>query len=232
MRRGWLADAVLVALFAALTAAVAAGWTHGLDLAVRDWVDSHRPQPAYVIARGLNYLGQAGPLTIAAGLLALALVRRAHSVRPLLPVIAAYAAVLLAVGPIKVLTDRAAPHAPHPHPEEFLSGGVSYPSGHAANIVVWSGVIVAMLAALAPAAMTPAARRASRVAPIVVVAVVTTYLGFHWLTDTVAGLIAGLLLARLLCRVRWDDVPLHRLPGGRRLAARGWFGKVPDLALR
>jgi membrane-associated phospholipid phosphatase len=66
----------------------------------------------------------------------------------------------------------------------------------------------------------------------VLVAVVTTYLGFHWITDTVAGLIAGVLLYRLLRRVPWDDVPLHRVPGGRRLAARGWFGKVPDLALR
>ena len=73
---------------------------------------------------------------------------------------------------------------------------------------------------------------ALRLAPPVLVAVVTTYLGFHWITDTVAGLIAGLLLYRLLRRVPWDDLPLHRLPGTRRLAQRGWLGKVPDLALR
>jgi membrane-associated phospholipid phosphatase len=234
MRRGWLADAVLVALFAALTAAVAAGWTHGLDLAIRDWSDSHRPTPAYVIARGLNFLGQGSPLAILAAALAGLLAWKAHSVRPLLPVAAAYLLLMATVGPVKVLTDRAAPHKPPatPHREEFLSGGLSYPSGHTANTVVWYGVLVLLLAALAPAALRPAARRALRFGPPVIVAVVTTYLGFHWVTDTVAGLVAGLLLDRLLRRVRWDDVPLHRVPGGRWLAARRWLGKVPDLALR
>ena len=234
MRRGWLADAVLVAVLAALTAAVAAGWTHGLDLAVRDWSAGHRPTPAYVIARALNLLGQGTPLAIIAAVLAGLLAWRSHSVRPLLPVVAAYILLMATVGPVKVLTDRAAPHKPPatPHREEFLSGGLSYPSGHTANTVVWYGVLVLLLAALAPAVLQPAARRALRLAPPAVVAVVTTYLGFHWVTDTVAGLIVGLLLDRLLRRVRWDDVPLHRLPGGRRLAARGWLGKVPDLALR
>jgi membrane-associated phospholipid phosphatase len=234
MRRGWLADAVLVALFAAVTAAVAAGWTHGLDLAVRDWSDSHRPTPAYVIARILNLLGQGSPLAIASALLAGLLAWRTRSVRPVLPVVAAYLLLMGVVGPVKVLTDRAAPHKPEatPHREEFFSGGMSYPSGHTANTVVWYGVLVMLLAALLTTAMRPAARLALRLAPPVLVAVVTTYLGFHWITDTVAGLIAGLLLYRLLRRVPWDDLPLHRLPGTRRLAQRGWLGKVPDLALR
>jgi membrane-associated phospholipid phosphatase len=234
MRRGWLADVVLVALFAALTAAVAAGLTHGLDLAVRDWCASHRPTPAYVIARGLNLLGQGSPLAILAAGLAGLLAWRTHSVRPLLPVVAAYLLLIATVGPVKVLTDRAAPHKPPatPNREEFLSGGMSYPSGHAANTIVWYGVIVLLLAALLPVALGPAVRLALRLGPPAAVAVATTYLGFHWITDTVAGLIAGLLLDRLLRRVRWDDVPLHRLPFGRRLAGRGWLGKVPDLALR
>src|SRR5688500_10474057 len=230
MRRGWLADAVLVALFAAVTAAVAAGLTHGLDLAIRDWSDSHRPTPAYVVARGLNLLGQGSPLAILAALLAGLLAWRVHSVRPLLPVVTAYLLLMATVGPVKVLTDRAAPHKPPatPHREEFFSGGMSYPSGHTANTVGWYGILVLLLAALVPAAMRPAARLALRLGPPVAVAVVTAYLGFHWVTDTVAGLIAGLLLDRLLRRVRWDDVPLHRVPGGRWLAARGWLGKVPD----
>jgi membrane-associated phospholipid phosphatase len=238
MRRGWWFDAALVALFAALTAAVAAGWTHGLDLAVRDWADSHRPTPAYVIARGLNLLGQGSPLAVIALGLAVLLAWRAHSVRPVLPVLAAYAALMLTVGPVKVLTDRAAPHKPEgtPHREDLFSGGMSYPSGHTANTVVWYGVLVLLLAALLPAAARlgerSGARLALRLAPPAIVAVVTTYLGFHWITDTVAGLIAGVLLDRLLRRVNWDAVPLHRVPGGRRLAARGWLGSVPDLALR
>jgi membrane-associated phospholipid phosphatase len=232
--RGWLPDAVLVAAFVGLTALVAAGVTHGLDLAVRDWVDGHRPTPAYVIARGLNFLGQGSPLAVAAGALAALLAWRRHSVRPVLPVLAAYALLIAVIGPVKVLTDRAAPHKPEDtlHREDFLSGGMSYPSGHTANTVVWYGVLVLLLAALVPAVRSPATRLALRVGPPVIVAVVTTYLGFHWVTDTVAGLIAGVLLDRLLRRVDWDAVPLHRLPGGDRMAARGWLGGVPELALR
>jgi len=93
--------------------------------------------------------------------------------------------------------------------------------------VVWYGVLVVLLAALVPAVMTPAVRRTVRLGPPVIVAVVTTYLGFHWVTDTVAGLVAGLVLYRLLRRVSWDDVPLHRLPGGRRLGRRGCGRTLP-----
>lgn len=223
MRRGWLVDAALVALFAALTAAVATGVLHGLDLAVRDWSDTHRPTFAYVIAGGLNRLGQGSPLAILAAVLAGLLAWRTHSVRPLLPVVAAYLLLIAVVGPVKVLTDRAAPHKPPatPNREEFFSGGLSYPSGHAANTVVWYGVLVLLLAALVPAVLRPGVRLTLRLGPPAVVAVATTYLGFHWITDTVAGLIVGLLVDRLLRRVRWDDVPLHRLPFGGRLGPHG-----------
>jgi membrane-associated phospholipid phosphatase len=233
-RRGWLPDAVLVVVLAAITALVWAGVTHGIDLDVRDWADSHRPTPAYVAARVLNYLGQGTPLAILAMGLAVLLAWRKRSVRPVLPVLAAYLLLMFTVGPMKVLTDRAAPHKPEgvPHREEFFSGGMSYPSGHTANTIVWYGVLVLLLSALAPTTMRPAARLALRFGPPLIVAIVTTYLGFHWITDTVAGLIAGLLLDRLLRRVDWDAVPLHRVPGTRRLAERGWFGRVPDLALR
>jgi membrane-associated phospholipid phosphatase len=234
MKRGWLLDGILVLALAALTFLVAKGVTHGIDLDTRDWADSHRPTPAYVAARVLNYLGQGTPLAILAMGLAVLLAWRKHSVRPVLPVLAAYLLLMFTVGPMKVLTDRAAPHKPEgvPNREEFFSGGMSYPSGHTANTIVWYGVLVLLLSALAPTTMQPAARLALRFGPPLIVAVVTTYLGFHWITDTVAGLIAGLLLDRLLRRVDWDAVPLDRMPGTRRLAERGWFGRVPDLALR
>lgn len=234
MKRGWLLDGTLVLALAALTVLVATGVTHGVDLDTRDWVDSHRPTPAYVAARVLNYLGQGTPLAVLAMGLAVLLAWRTRSVRPVLPVLTAYLMLLFLVGPMKVLTDRAAPHKPEgvPNREEFFSGGMSFPSGHTANTIVWYGVLVLLLSALAPAVMKPAARLALRFGPPLIVAFVTTYLGFHWITDTVAGLVAGLLLDRLLRRVDWDAVPLHKVPGTRRLAERGWFGKVPDLALR
>jgi membrane-associated phospholipid phosphatase len=58
-----------------------------------------------------------------------------------------------------------------------------------------------------------------RVLPPVVVFCVTTYLGFHWITDSIAGLLLGLVLDRLLVRVPWADLPWvdRRLPG--------WWGR-------
>ena len=42
-----------------------------------------------------------------------------------------------------------------------------------------------------------------RIAPPVIVFCTTVYLNFHWLTDSIAGLLLGVLLARLLVRVPW-----------------------------
>jgi membrane-associated phospholipid phosphatase len=51
---------------------------------------------------------------------------------------------------------------------------------------------------------------------VVIVFCTTIYTGFHWLTDSVAGALLGLVLARLIERVPWDSVPLPRLRGWER----------------
>jgi membrane-associated phospholipid phosphatase len=217
----WLGDAGLLAAVAGLTAALAGGAFLDLDLAVRDWSDAHRPPAAYLLARGLNYLGQGTPLTLLALALAAYLGLRTHSVRPLLPVVAAFLATYLTVGPLKILLHRAPPNNQNgvPHPERLFSDPLSrsYPSGHAANAVVWYWVLALLLAGLLPAAWRATVTAAVRVGAPAVVCVVTTYISFHWLTDTVAGLLIGLSLDRLLRRVPWNTVPL-----GRRLTAAGW----------
>jgi membrane-associated phospholipid phosphatase len=226
--RGWLVEVVLLALFAVLTLVLALGGLLDLDLAVRDWSDAHRPTPLYLAARVLNYFGQGGILLGLSVLAAVWAARRAHTVRPFLPVITAYVGLFLVVGSLKVLTDRAAPHRLGvPHAEELFSGGLSYPSGHVANTIVWYGVLALLLEPVLPGW----AARALRIAPPIIVFFITTYLGFHWITDSVAGLFLGLLLGRVFDRVDWDAVPLERLPGGRRLAARGWTGRIRSEAL-
>lgn len=221
----WRVDLLLVAAFAALTAALACGVFLDLDLSVRDWADGHRPRPADLTAKGLNYFGQGGVLLSLSVLVAGWLAWRTHSVRPLLPVIAVDILLYLVVGPVKVLTDRAAPHKPEgvPHREEFFSGGMSYPSGHVVNTLIWYGVLTLLLSLVLPAG----ARWALRIGPPAIVAVVTTYVGYHWFTDTVAGLLLGLLIDRQLWRVDWNAVPL-----GRRLSDGGWGGQVSALSRR
>jgi membrane-associated phospholipid phosphatase len=207
---------LLGAAFAAGTAALAAGAFLGADLAVRDFVDAHRPAPLYWLARAGNLLGQGGYLAELVLVLALGLAWRRHSVRPVLPVAAAFVLTFGTLTPLKAWTDRAAPHAfALAHPERLGSGGVSYPSGHLTNAVVWYGVLALLLAPWLPAAL----RWVVRVAPPAVLGVTTVYLGFHWLTDTLAGLAVGLVLDRIMRRIRWDGVPL-----GRFLRAAGWDG--------
>ena len=99
------------------------------------------------------------------------------------------------------------------HPERFGLGGQSYPSGHLVNALVWYGILALLLSPW----LTPLLWRLVRIVPPVVLTLTTVYLGYHWLTDTVAGILLGVFLDRLLRRIPWDEIPL-----GQRLRASGW----------
>jgi membrane-associated phospholipid phosphatase len=183
----------------ALTVMLAFGWLLSLDVAVAHWVDSHRPPALDRLLRAGNYLGQGGVLTGIAGGLGILLAVWRRSVRPVLPVLAAFALTFVSLIVLKLLTERPAPHSPVPHPERFGLGGAEYPSGHLVNSIVWYGVLTLLLAPW----LAPAVRRALRVIPPAVLCITTVYLAFHWVTDTVAGILLGLLLDRLMRRVPW-----------------------------
>lgn len=224
VRRDALLAAGFAAGFAALTAALAAGgWLLDLDLAVRDWSEAHRPAAAGNVARALNRLGQGGVLVAICGVLAgwLGLLRWRRgagwwrALQPPLYCLVAVALVYLTVAGVKQATERGAPSSPLPPeqtvpllgplpPGEYATG---YPSGHAVNTIVWYGVLVLLVSALlhgyGRSRLPPAVRVSARVAPPVVVLLAQTYLSFHWLTDSLAGLVLGLAIDRLLCLLRW-----------------------------
>jgi membrane-associated phospholipid phosphatase len=223
--RGWWFDLALFAGLAALTVALARGHLLALDVAVADWVDAHRPTPFKVVLRVFNYLGQGGQvLTPIAIVLAALVAWRRRSVRPLLVFAAVFVLTYVTIGPSKIWLDRAAPHFPGPDREILFNPAaagelsMSYPSGHVANALAWYGVIAvlwnALLRSLDRPALSPRAYAALRVLPPAIVFFTTTYLAFHWITDSVAGLLLGLILTRLLARVPWDAIPLPRLPRG------------------
>ncbi|HEY3504340.1 MAG TPA: phosphatase PAP2 family protein [Actinocatenispora sp.] len=202
--RGWWVDAGLLAGFVAITGALAA-WPAllRLDVAVRDASDAHRPAAAYWLAWTVNHLGQGTPLAALALVLAAVVAWRTRTVRPLLPVFAAEILTYCVVGPLKLWTERGAPHygsvALFSEPHQ-----TSYPSGHLVNTIVWYAVIAALASRWLPSAATTVLRTV----PVAAVSVTTVYLGYHWLTDTLAGLVLGVLLCRLLARVSWRRVPL------------------------
>jgi membrane-associated phospholipid phosphatase len=207
--------------FVLLTVALARGRLLGLDQHVADWVDHHRPGVLYWPARVLNYLGQGGQVLMpVAVLLAALVVWRRQSVRPVLVFAGAFVLTYVTIGPLKVWLQRAAPHFPGPdravlfNPAAVGSDGLSYPSGHVANALVWYGVIALLAGALVT--LPPWVYLALRIVPPVIVFCTTTYLAFHWITDSVAGLLLGLVLTRLMARVPWDDLRLPRLNGWER----------------
>jgi membrane-associated phospholipid phosphatase len=218
--RTWWPDLAFTGAFVLLTMLLADGRLLGLDAAVADWADAHRPAPLYWTARVLNYLGQGGqvlmPVTI---LLAAAVVWRTRSIRPVLVFAAAFLLTYVTIGPLKVWLQRAAPHFIGPDRAVLFNDaatgalGMSYPSGHVANALVWYGVIALLLAALV-GHLSSRTLLALRVLPPVIVFCTTTYLSFHWITDSVAGLFLGLVLTRLMARVPWDTMPLPLVRNG------------------
>ncbi|MGC9670813.1 phosphatase PAP2 family protein [Planosporangium sp. 12N6] len=217
--RSWWVDGALLAGFGAVTVALGNGYLLGVDLSVFRWCEAHRPAGLYWLARAGNYLGQGTWLAVIALGVAVVLGWRRRSVRPVLPVLAAELLTGVTVLTLKLGLYRAPPRNQNGvvYPERLFSdpASQSYPSGHMVVAIVWYGVLALLLAGV----LSAGRRQALRAVPPVVLFCTTVYLSFHWLTDTVAGLLLGLLLYRLLMRVPWDSVPL-----GRRLTAAGWAG--------
>jgi hypothetical protein len=204
VRFGWWFDALLVAAFAGLTAALV-WWPPllRLDVATRDWVDSHRPPPAHVVGLILDHLGQGGYLITITVALSFALAWRRRSVRPILLAGLAPIVVTVAIVALKRWTERGSPHY---GPVAMFSGAgyVEYPSGHVQNGVVYYAVAAMLLAPYLP----PLARRLLIWLPGPLVFIGTTYVAYHWLTDSVGGYLLGLFLIRQLARIPWAELPL------------------------
>jgi len=67
-------------------------------------------------------------------------------------------------------------------------------------------VIALLIALLLQRPLRPREAFAVRVLPIVILFGTTIYTGFHWVTDSIAGVLLGLVLARLIERVPWERV--------------------------
>ncbi len=212
---GWWGDLALVAGFVALTVALLNGHLLTWDQRVADWAFAHQPAPLYWTARVFNYLGQGGQVLMPVGIVLTAgLFFRTRSVRAVFPFVAAFVLTYVTIGPLKLWAGRAAPRFDGPEKtvmhNPYASGpaAVSYPCGHMGNALVWYAVIALLVAALL---RRPLSRREAvliRVVPVVILFATTVYTGFHWLTDSVAGVLLGLFLARLIDRIGWDAIPL------------------------
>jgi len=199
------AVAAVIALLSAAALAVAAdraalGHIQRVDDSWLRLMVSGRDAPVTVIAKVFNVLGLVYvtlPVRIAiAGYLA---VRRQwwHCA-------AFVAAVVLSeilIGPLKGAYDRSRPPGPL-----VATSGASFPSGHS---IAASATVLAAVIALVPAGRRRVAWGLAAAGFAILMALSRAYLGAHWLSDAIAGLLLGTACA-LVAATAVDQVQRRR----------------------
>jgi membrane-associated phospholipid phosphatase len=175
----------LLACLVALTAAVAAGWTAPLDQAAAVAAATHRTAFQSAVAINVTALGSAPVVVL------IAVVAAAYAVAAGRPGVV----LALAWTPLAFLLDSAIKLlVRHPRPTVAmiaLPPDYSFPSGHA---VAASALYVTLALLAAGVERRAGPRRLLIVSGLVVAALVAwsrVYLGVHYLTDVVGGLVLG-----------------------------------------
>ena len=98
------------------------------------------------------------------------------------------------VGAMKMLIGRAETETGSP---DVFAGGVIFPSGHSSNMVLSGGLIIYLFWRYA--ADPPLRRLTVVIAVLTSLTIVTSlFIGSHWLTDLVGGVLVGGLLLQLV----------------------------------
>ena len=166
--------------------------------------------------------------------------RQGASWRPVVVSAASVFFLNLLVLVLKLVFGRGQPVEADP---SFFVGGMAYPSGHTANIVLMYGLMVYVLSRYGHATRRATGWRVAGVVGLGIVMLVTSLtLNWHWFADLVAGLLVGGIVLELTVTLdrhlrSWDAEAwtrehaawLHRL--GSRAGAR-WRRLVPGRARR
>lgn len=185
---GWLVAVTLLA------AGPLQGFDEELD---RPW--SHFVLPAFrpFFQHVLDNIAEPRVAMSVVSVVSLVVAWRAHSVRPLIVTAIAVSSETSLVVALKIITARPRPLSGDP---SFFQAGqyaIIYPSGHAANAILIYGICAYLLCCYTAAGLWLARLCWAGVGVISVVATVTSlYLGWHWATDLIGGLLVGALVLR------------------------------------
>jgi len=202
----------LLGLAALRSAVLGGGWVLDLDRQVLTFTSQHPLRGGgHLILQVLAELGQRGVTLI---LLAALLVRqwsRNHTARPTAIVGSALAMLALLGEGLKLEVGRLAPRA---SALGVHAGGVSWPSGHAANTMVCGGLIVSWLPGLlrTPTSRTDKAKIFAVYGLVLLVGGgALVLLRYHWVSDVLGGwLLGGVVLGLVACGVRFFDALRQR----------------------
>lgn len=216
--RSWWPDIVCALGFIAITVMLMfQSPLTQLDETVRIFLSENRTLWLDWMSRVLNHLGSGKVVAPLVLFVTLWCSVRYKSIRPLLMYTVAY----LPLGVIFLMKHGFGRMLSHPGEKmavveavpqklelfSFIGAATAYPSGHAANTIVWFGLAILVIGAALP----PWLRVFLLVGPPVVVGFTQTYMGLHWLADAPAGYLLGILIIRSVRRIHWDTVPLGPL---------------------
>jgi len=220
VRRELTAAGLLGAAFVAVTV-LAAGPLERVDATLRGrWVVEKTPGLEPLFQDVLDRLASQAVCVPVLVAVAVTIAVRRRSWRPLVVASSAELAWLVIVGALKVLFARPAPVVGNP---AFYEGGlwslgemgVSYPSGHAAEVFLIYGAAVHLVHRYTSTSWHWVRMLRILVGALAVNTVVVSFwLGWHWLTDLVGGLLVGGCLLAVLIAVDRKVAPVRPLGRG------------------
>ncbi len=186
---GFLACAVLVVLFASLADEVfESPGVDPVDRAITRTVRIYQNPHRTLAARTLTHFGGPGFIFPAAAVIATFLWLRHRHVSGLLFLLAVVFGALLEIL-LKISFHRIRPAL---WPALVVETSGSFPSGHATLATAFWGGLVAVVFHLTRRPLPRAAALCLAVPMVLAVAATRIYLGAHWATDVLAGMLVGL----------------------------------------
>ena len=177
--------------FASLAEHVLAGGTQAFDVAILEWLHGHQSKTLTAVMVEMTYLGTGTVVIMVVGVAALFLWHTdyKHSARLLL---AATIGNILLNGALKLVY-----HRPRPSVFAWQTTAVSssFPSGHAMSSTVVYGTVAYLLMRLQKHRWAKVLTLATAVLLILLICLTRLYLGVHYPSDVLGGIMVGLAWA-------------------------------------